>query len=221
MNWNKTLIGAGLTFGIGLTGCSAIDDLRGKDDDNDTDIKDVSRIPDNARIVEEGRGQIDWTATGDGTIYLFDASDKNVLYTSQVRDGQRIGFDPKDDEVSVNGKEVKSLSMADENTYRIYFVGNRDLRNDRISGSSSRVPDTARVVDESRGGDLQFRADDDGRVYLWNNTDSRLINTFNVEKGQSISVSPRSGKAALNGRVIVDDMNLSTRDEYRLLFDRK
>lgn len=223
MNWTNAFLGTGLTFAIGLSGCSAIDDLRGKDDDNDSDIKNVARIPDNARVVEEDRGSLDWTATDDGTLYLFDASDKNVLYTSQVRRGQRIGFDAKDDEVSVNGKEVKSLSMADDNTYRIYFLADRESRNDRGNDriSSGRVPDSARVVDESRGGDLQYRADDAGTVYLWNNTDNRLINTFNVERGQSISVSPRSGRAALNGRIIVDDMKLNTRDEYRLLFDRK
>jgi hypothetical protein len=102
-----------------------------------------------------------------------------------------------------------------------------DKDNDRRSDRSgridtmSRVPASAEVVAEGRSRDLSYKADEDGRLYLYDASDDRLINSWDVKKGQRLTVSPDNNAISLEGRPISSSTALSGRSNYRLLFDER
>ncbi|HEX8339725.1 MAG TPA: hypothetical protein VF624_02345 [Tepidisphaeraceae bacterium] len=213
------------------------------------DLSD-SRIPSNARKVAEGRGALSYRATANGRVYLYDATDRNVLFTDDLLEGDSLTISPGDDRVAINGRSGEKVRLVSENTHRIYFDGRRtgtgvggstrddrdrldrdrldrdrtgrddDLRDRDTRDVSRAVPDDARVVAESRGGELSYKADDDGRAYLYDATESKLVKTYAVRRGQRLTISPANGLVAIDGKTIAQNQEFNRRSNYRLLFAR-
>ncbi len=87
--------------------------------------------------------------------------------------------------------------------------------------SADRVPDSAKLVAEGRGNDLSHKFSDDGRAYLYDATNDRIVNSWDVEKGQRLTVSPDNKAVSLDGRAISTSTVLTTKSNYRLLFDAR
>jgi len=98
---------------------------------------------------------------------------------------------------------------------------NRDSSRVERRDSADRVPDSAKVVAEGRSSDMSFKANDDGRAYLYDATNDRLVNSWVVEKGQRLTVSPDNKAISLDGRAVSSSTELNTKTNYRLLFDAK
>jgi hypothetical protein len=96
-------------------------------------------------------------------------------------------------------------------------------RRDRVDrvDTMSRVPSSAEVVAEGRGRDLSYKADDDGRVYLYDASNNQLVNSWDVKSGQRLTVSPDNNAISLEGRAISSSTKLNSRTSYRLLFDER
>ncbi len=96
----------------------------------------------------------------------------------------------------------------------------RKDRVDRID-TTSRVPSSAEVVAEGSGRDLSYKADDDGRVYLYDASNNQLVNSWDVKSGQRLTVSPDNDAISLEGRAISSSTKLNSRTSYKLLFDQR
>ncbi len=99
----------------------------------------------------------------------------------------------------------------------------KDRDKDRVEqrDSTNRVPDSAKVVAEGRNKDLSYKANDDGRAYLYDATNDRIVSSWDVDKGQRLTISPDNKAISLDGRAISTSTELSTKTNYRLLFDAK
>ena len=98
----------------------AHDDARGSDRIGRTD-EGAGGIPSTAARVEEGRGELSYRATEDGTVYLYDTDSRTHLDTQRVRKGQRYTIDPDRSIATLDGKTVWDRTMDPKHTHRLYF----------------------------------------------------------------------------------------------------
>jgi len=92
-------------------------------------------------------------------------------------------------------------------------------RGQETVGRSVDVPRSARVEAEGKGV-LEFRARDDGTVYLYDAEDHRVVDTQRVRDGDRYTVDLDKDNAQLNGRTVFD-RNLERTHEHRIYFDRE
>jgi len=227
--WKHIMFAAAITAGLGLGTASTAYAQRDNRD------REVPEIVDEAKVVKESSDAISFKLPEKGQVWLYDATEKKVLHSIALNEGNTYGFNTKENRIYVNEKEGPKIDLSSRNTYRIYYVTadardtressrDRDRDRDRDRGSSvagkSNVPDTAKVVAEGRDEEMSYKARADGTAYLWDNTNNKLINTFNLRDGDRITVSPKSNAVSVNEKTIKgEDMELSRRAEYRLLFD--
>jgi len=232
--WKHTLLAAALTVGLGLPTVSNVAFAADRD---------VPEIVSEAKVVKESNDAVSFKLPEHGQVWLYDATSKKTLHSIDLKEGNTYGFNTRENRIYVNEKEGPRVDLDRDHTYRIYYVtaNDRDERNrggsradrdrndrdradrndrDRSSNTpSSRVPDTAKVVAEGRDEEMSYKAREDGVAYLWDNTNSKLLNTFNLRSGDRLTVSPRSNAVAVNEKTIKDNAELSRKVEYRVLFD--
>jgi hypothetical protein len=224
---------------IGASCLSTGDDTTSRRNDrNDRDDR-ISSIPSDAKVVAQGTGDLTYRSRGPGRLYVYDATDRTVRYTLNMVEADTFAMNAGEDRVYVNGQTADKVKLEDENRYRLYFQSNRstydrddrdyrdrdsrdrdtrDTRDTRDSDITRPVPDTAKTVDEARGRDLSFKADDDGRAYLYDASNDKLIQTYTVRRGQRLTVSPANDAVSLDGKPVRTSQNLDRRTTYRLLF---
>lgn len=78
-------------------------------------------IPTNAHPVQDGVGNVEWTARNDGDVWVYDTDTSKMIYTGPVRQGDRVRLDATGDKVIIGGKTVSERPISDEHRYRIYF----------------------------------------------------------------------------------------------------
>ena len=230
----QSVLAAAVAFGLAGLGCDMLSSNKDSDSGRSSDRLDAdSGIPRTARMVDEGEEEVSFTARSDGRVYLYDVTKGQLRHNANLRSGDKYLASGDKDKIYVNDRVVSSAGMPSSNQYRLYFdESNRRAdrndrddrdRNDRLDrNDKGRVPDTATVVATGRGSrELSYRARDEGTVYLYDSTDDKLVNTFNLERGQTLSISADDGKAVLDGKTISRDLNTSGRNEYKLLFDRR
>jgi len=93
---------------------------------------DRDAVPADAVILEADKGvstdKMSATIHDPGMVYVYDDSDKRVIYTGRVKDGDSIRVNTFKDEISIDGKVVAQPEMDDAHRYRIYFDEDRDAR---------------------------------------------------------------------------------------------
>jgi hypothetical protein len=99
-----TLAAAGLF--AGLAACSS---------------EPTSKIPVDAMLVTQGDQQLSYRAPYDGTIYVWDASKDNIVYSGPVKRGQLIDVDLKNNWINVDNHRVSENNLYRGNRYSIYF----------------------------------------------------------------------------------------------------
>jgi hypothetical protein len=223
--WKRSIVAAALA--VSLTGVAC--DITGNRDDSSGKTGTLDRetgIPRNAKVVAEDEEKVSFKARDDGRIYLYDVTDKSLRHNTNLRSGDVYVADGDKDQITLNGERVVKTSLVKAHKYRLYYLvdtrsdyrDDRDRRDDRSRDDSrARVPNSAQVV--ASGRNLTYRASDDGTAYLYDSNDDRLVDTFNLERGQNLSISA-DGRAMLDGRTIKRDLDVSSRHNYKLLFDR-
>ena len=86
-------------------------------------------------------------------------------------------------------------------------------------GTSFGVPRSARPVDETHGGRLDYAVRDDGRVYLADYSARTVIWDGSVRRGDRIYVNPDKNRIELNGKKQAD-IDLKSNHRFVLFFDR-
>ena len=82
---------------------------------------------------------------------------------------------------------------------------------------SSQVPRSAELLREGSG-ELSARASSDGKVYLYDVNDGRVVWSGNVQRGELITIDPENDRAAVEGKVVFDQ-NLERRHSHRIYLD--
>src|SRR5918993_3907604 len=79
-------------------------------------------VPADARSVakQSGTNPINFTAPRDGTVYVYDRSANNMLYSGRVRHGETVELDPKRDSIRVDGRTVMNKDIRDLNEYQVW-----------------------------------------------------------------------------------------------------
>lgn len=81
-----------------------------------------SAIPASAIIRAEGNGDtVSASADSHGTAYVFDATDRKLVWSGEVRGGQAVMVNARDNNVTVDGRPVHQKGIHAGHRYRIFF----------------------------------------------------------------------------------------------------
>lgn len=81
-------------------------------------------IPDDCDLVQRGSGNLRLEqARRDGVVYVFDRQANRVIYTKDLRRGDRFEIFPGDDRVVINNKNAAGLKMPRDHEFQVYFRG--------------------------------------------------------------------------------------------------
>ncbi len=111
---------AALSLAVGIAGC--------------TSEPKAEQVPANARLLVEGDRMLNYSAPSDGEVYVYDSSDRKLLYSGQVQKGQSVSIDPDDDKIMIDNKLALEKDIHAGNRHRIYFVPKREGDMDRDGG---------------------------------------------------------------------------------------
>jgi hypothetical protein len=82
-----------------------------------------ARIPAGARIVGEmERGNIVYRARDDGKLYLYDSTDREVIWSARIRDGEDFVFSPAQGEATLDRRPVGLPRLGAGHGFTIYFL---------------------------------------------------------------------------------------------------
>jgi hypothetical protein len=90
----------------------------------DVDPHTARHVPRDARVVDEGRsgGTLNYSARGDGEVYLTDATAATVIWDAKVRDGDRITVDPSRNRIEINGREQTKIDLKSNDRFQLYYL---------------------------------------------------------------------------------------------------
>ena len=80
-------------------------------------------IPPKASMVVEGKPSVAYTATADGRLYVYDASDNKVDGRYEIKNGQRFAVDAQAGRATLAGNEVVIENLNGFHNYQLYFEG--------------------------------------------------------------------------------------------------
>jgi hypothetical protein len=99
-------------------------------------------IPSSARLMEQGKGVVSFTAGRDGRVFVEDTHDLKLLLETQLFEGETLTIDPKADTLSIDGKPLpgpkRTRKLVDDHRHRIYFFGDPTLRQPHNSTGGNR-----------------------------------------------------------------------------------
>src|SRR3954466_4730642 len=78
-------------------------------------------IPRSAVLVQTGGGRQMFHSVDAGRVYVFDADDSRVMFTTHIEPGQRLFVEPALDRGTIDGKVIYDKNLARKHTHRIYF----------------------------------------------------------------------------------------------------
>jgi hypothetical protein len=104
-----------------MPGCSMFDGDSSSDHGSET-LASGEKIPSGARLVADGTGPLDYTATADGTVYVQDATTRTTVASGRVDKGDRVRVEFDEDRVRIGDKTAYSGNLERDNKHRIYFV---------------------------------------------------------------------------------------------------
>jgi hypothetical protein len=86
---------------------------------------------------------------------------------------------------------------------------------ERSSGAARNLPRDARMVDEVRGGRLNYTARDSGEVYLTDATAGTIVWNGRVRDGDHVTVNPDKNRIEINGKEQAD-IDLKSNHRFEL-----
>jgi hypothetical protein len=91
------------------------------------ELKRPNSVPASANLVGEGRDRLEYTAAGDGDVWIVNADRNELVYSGRVMPGERIMLDPKHDELAVGTHSglADHTNLPDDN-YRIFYMRSID-----------------------------------------------------------------------------------------------
>jgi hypothetical protein len=123
-------LGVGLLAAGGCSSSSKSDEHRSSDRvSRSSDRGDVERapgskgkLPSDARLVDEGRSStLRYDVRDRGTVYLVDRTADVVVWSGDVRDGDRVTVDPGKNKIEINGREQARIDLKSNDKFELYF----------------------------------------------------------------------------------------------------
>lgn len=79
-------------------------------------------VPEDCELVQRGTGNLRLEqARRDGMVYVFDRQANRVIYSKDLRRGDRFEIFPGDDRVVINNKNAQGLKMPRDHEFQVYF----------------------------------------------------------------------------------------------------
>jgi len=134
-------------------------------------------IPESARLVADGHGDVDFVAPNDGMVYVYDRGAGDLIYSGRILESERVEVEPMKDRITLNGRTVMDKQIRDNNEIRVFFRGqprpaNVDTASSRTTVIQQQQPvkssDTEIVVQPSQNNDGAVR------VKPGTNSDSKI-----------------------------------------------
>ncbi len=74
------------------------------------------------RVGNRAKTAIRYVATARGTVYVYDASDRRLVYTLQVNANDEVVLQPAKRAIALNQLVISRPKMVPEHIYRLYFL---------------------------------------------------------------------------------------------------
>jgi hypothetical protein len=98
------------------------------------DARGTESIPSRADRVAEGTDQrLTYTAPTDGTLYVYDASDKKLLFSGPLYRNEEFLLNPTGNVIDVNGRKAGTYNLHTDHRYELYFDRDSASRDSRRS----------------------------------------------------------------------------------------
>ena len=111
-------------------------------------------IPQSARLVADGQGDVDFVAPNDGMVYVYDRGAGDLIYSGRILEGERVEVEPMKDRITLNGRTVMDKQIRDNNEIRVFFRGQPRPVDVDTAGSRTRIEQRQNV---DRSGDTEIR----------------------------------------------------------------
>jgi hypothetical protein len=98
-----------------------------------------------ATLIKQGHEPLLYEAPSDGTIWVYNQSDKRLVYTGGIRAGQSVHVDPDHDFVLVDGKKVVDMKMDDFDNHQILFSASAPAAQTPQPASVTVQPDAVKI----------------------------------------------------------------------------
>ncbi len=218
MNKTRTAAFAALTVGgllLGSVGCDSLGFGGGKDDRGGS-VSPSGRV---GREVASGGGVESFAADADGTVRVYNTKSGKLVYTGDLRRGQRIEVTPDKDSITVDGRTVSSSNLQRNDDHAITFVSASDRNTSTVNRNPEGIPSGARSVGSiSSSRPFTYSAPSDGRVYLYDTRTSRMLTSLNARSGDNFTVDlgKSADRVSLAGRAVSTDVD--PRGSYDVYF---
>ena len=140
---------------------------------------------------------------------LFAAGCEESDSSSTTRDRDRDGISDRYD------RRPTSDDRLDDDV----VIGRNRSDRDRDRRGLSEIPRDAVRVEQGTGKALRYEAERDGRVYVYDEDDDRVVYTGKLYRGEEFVADPDRDLLAVNGKRL-DDVNLRSAHRYRVYFMR-
>jgi hypothetical protein len=78
-------------------------------------------IPLSATEIGEGRESVFFNAPYDGQVYVYDATSDEMIYNGQLKHGQMIKVDAKDNRILVDNQTAVERDLVNDHRFKIFF----------------------------------------------------------------------------------------------------
>jgi hypothetical protein len=82
----------------------------------------VNNIPAGATLSTSGNAQLTYTATADGTVWVYDVSNDRIDYSGTLMANQSLVVNPDTKQITVDARVVSDKTMNSGAQHRIYFL---------------------------------------------------------------------------------------------------
>jgi len=78
-------------------------------------------LPEDAKVVAEGVGELKYRAMQDGRVFVFDVEDSALENARHVRTGQILVLKPDENVVTLDGHKIVEQDLKKDHTHRLLF----------------------------------------------------------------------------------------------------
>ena len=83
-------------------------------------------IPYSANMVGEGKESVWLTATDKGTVYIYDDTANEMVYTGKVEKGDEVRVDARDNRILLQGKTALERDLINDHRFQVFFEADED-----------------------------------------------------------------------------------------------
>lgn len=138
MRYSSTALGFALcAAGVTSIGCSTDDrhvertrtangevvvahDRVDSDDARDRISRDIPGTAEQVKSVN-GRDNVTYRPDRDGILYVYNSTDRRLIWSGNIERDQRFVLDPTDNRISIDGRKITDARMNPDDNYRLYF----------------------------------------------------------------------------------------------------